>query len=398
MKILELNVVTNGSTGRIACALARRMTDAGQEARVFYGRGGDAAGVDCVRVTGEASVLRHALSARLFDRAGFKSRAATRRLIRLIGQEKPDLLHLHNLHGYWLDVETLFDFLRSAGLPVVWTLHDAWPMTGHCAYPELALCTRYRSHCADCPLLSEYPESFIDRSARNFERKRAAFTGVEGLHLVTPSRWLAEVVKHSYLGEYPVTVIENGISRDAFRPTESDLRERYGLVGKRVLLGCAGVWDRRKNLDGYLELAERLGADDRLVLLGLDGKQIASLPDGVLGLMRTESTEELAQWYTAADVFVDLTLAENFPTTHLEAMQCGTPVATYATGGSAEMLDETTGAWVETGDLDGLLGAIERAAACRREDCIRRAAYFTDERMNAAYFTLFETIMEGRTE
>lgn len=396
MKIYELNVVTNGSTGRIACALARRLTGAGHCARVYYGRGNACADVDCVRVADEASVVAHALSARLFDRAGFACKAATRRLIRALEAEKPDILHLHNLHGYWLDVEMLFAYIKQTNLPVVWTLHDAWPMTGHCAYPDLAQCERYETQCTDCPLISEYPVSFVDRSERNFQRKREAFTGVSDLTLVTPSRWLADVAKRSFLKDHPVTVIENGISDTAFCPTESGLREEYGLAGNRILLGCAGVWDRRKNLDGYLGLAEKLSENDRLVLLGLSKKQIASLPAGVLGLPRTESTQALAAWYTAADVFVDLTLAENFPTTHLEAMQCGTPVATFATGGSAEMLDERTGAWCGTGDTDGLIDAIERAASCKREDCIERAKQFTEERMSAAYLALFTSITEGK--
>lgn len=394
MRIALLNSVCYGSTGKIARGIASHVRAAGGEARVYYGRGSSFGDTDAVRIESNAEVYAHLACARLSDRQGFYSKMATKRLIRALAAFDPDVVHLHNLHGYWLDMETLFPFLAAFQKPVVWTLHDCWPFTGHCAYFDAANCMRWQTGCYACPKRSEYPQSLLlDRSARNYMDKKRLFTAVPNMTFVTPSQWLAERVGDSFLRAYPACVLPNGIDLTVFRPTESALRERYGLVGKRLLLGVAQVWEPRKGMDMLLQLRKRLPTEYAMALIGLNGEQMEQLPAGVLGLPRTKDAAELAAWYTAADVLVDCTCEENFPTTHLEALACGTPVATFAAGGSAEMLTETCGVGVPVGDLEALRLAVDQATTLRGADCLAQARrYDTNERL-AAYLPLYEELL-----
>lgn len=393
MKVLELNVVCFGSTGRIMRGIARQVRAHGGEAMLCYGRNGGCGDENAVRVEPPSTVYAHLLLARLTDRQGFYSVGATKKLVERIRAYDPDVIHLHNLHGYWLDMETLFTYLQESGKPVVWTLHDAWPFTGHCAYFDAAQCDRWRDGCHDCPQKRGYPASLLrDQSTRNYADKRRLFSAVPRLTLVTPSRWLAGLTRESFLRGKDVRVLPNGIDLAVFHPVESDLRARYGLRDKTLLLGVALVWDARKGLDSFLALRKRLPERYAIVLIGLTEKQIRALPAGILGLPRTRNASELAAWYSTADVYVDCTHEENFPTTHLEALACGAPVATFAAGGSAEMLTEACGFGVPVGDIDGLLGAVDRALALDRAACVARAAAYSEEARLAAYVALYDEV------
>lgn len=399
MKILQINSVCGyGSTGRIAADLYHAAKADGMECRIAYGRGEAPADIETIRIGAPFHVRLHGALSRLTDKHGFYSRQATRDFIARVKEWGPDLIHLHNIHGYYLNLPILFEYLGFAGLPVVWTLHDCWTFTGHCAYFDAAGCEKWRTGCGNCPQLHEYPASFgADRSAWNYQRKRELFSMPEKMVLVTPSEWLADLARESFLGGSPVRVIPNGIDLEKFRPTPGDFRERYGLVGKKLALGVASVWERRKGLDDFIRLSGMLGETWKIVLVGLSEQQMKELPPGILGLARTGSIEELAALYTAADVFVNPTQEDNFPTTNLEALACGTPVLTYRTGGSPESISASCGIVVEKGDIKALAQAVQEADFSA-EACLERAKCFDKTAKYLDYIRLYRDMTGEETD
>lgn len=379
VNLLQINSVCGiGSTGRIATDIHALAVSRGHCSTVAFGRG-PAKNCDRILPIGSRSdVLAHGLWTRLFDAHGFGSRKATRNFLAAVDDLNPDIIHLHNIHGYYLHVGLLFDYLKRAGKPVVWTLHDCWPFTGHCAYFDFIGCERWKTECHHCPLKSEYPASLLlDCSRNNYRRKRHLFKGVENLILVTPSLWLADLVKASFLGDYPVTTINNGIDLNTFRALPGRFRQDRGLDGKFIILGVASNWAARKGYSHFLELSKNLKSDERIIMVGVTQEQQSKLPTNILGITRTNNAVELAEIYANSDVFVNPTLEDNFPTTNLEALACGTPVITYASGGSPECLDERTGFVVARGDLTALGATIAlvraRGKAAYSEDCRQRA-------------------------
>lgn len=338
MKILMINVdCGTGSTGRICTDLAEALEKQGHEVRIAYGR--DAIPQKyAIRIGNDFDVYSHILQARLFDRMGFGSKRATKKFIEWVKEYDPDVIHLHNIHGYYINIEVLFSYLKTCGKKIIWTLHDCWAFTGHCAFFDYVGCTKWKTGCEHCSQKTEYPARVgIDGSKRNYGVKKELFSGVHNLTIVTPSEWLAKLLKESFLAEYPVNVIHNGVDTSTFRPIESNIKERFGIGEDiKVILGVASVWDRRKGLEDFLKLSKLLNDKYKIVLIGLNKKQIEMLPNNILGIERTENIQELVAWYSAADVFVNPTYEDNYPTTNLEAIACGTPVITYDTGGSGE--------------------------------------------------------------
>lgn len=343
MKIFQINTVCGtGSTGRIAVDIAHVLEKEGHECCIAYGRGNAPSDVDSFRIDSKKEVYLHAALSRFTDAQGLYSTSATERLIQKIRDYDPDIIHLHNIHGYYLNYKVLFQFLSRYNKPIVWTLHDCWAFTGHCAYFDYVHCDRWKTECHDCPQKNTYPTSWLlDRSQENFRLKKSLFTGIKNLTIVTPSHWLAGLVKQSFLKEYPVEVIHNGIDLNVFKPTHSDFRKRYHLEDKKIILGVASPWTPRKGLKDFIKLAELLDEETRIVLVGLNDKQIKSLPENIIGIKRTNNPQELAGIYTTADVFFNPTYEDNYPTTNLEALACGTPVVTYNTGGSPESAGDT---------------------------------------------------------
>ncbi len=378
LKILQINTVCgSGSVGRIAVDIYHTLEKNGDKGMIAYGRRTAPEGIRAFRFGSPLDMGAHVLSTFFRGEHGFASGRQTKRLIGRIRKWNPDVIHLQNIHGFVLQVEILFAYLKEAGKPVVWTLHDCWPYTGHCAFYDYTACEGWKTGCRACREYQRtYPYAlFRNHTIQNYERKRTAFTGVADLTIVTPSRWLAGEVKQSFLKEYPVQVIPNGIDRKCFRPVKSLLRQRLGLEGRFVILGVANVWERRKGLEYFVKLSGRLSGEYKVVLIGLSKKQIKSLPENIIGLERTSSAEELAEYYSMADVFVNATLEDNFPTTNLEALACGTPVITFNTGGSPESVDESCGQVVPKGDTEALIKAIrqEREAPRQSESCLKRA-------------------------
>ena len=344
MKVLQINSVCGiRSTGRICTDLADVLLQDGHECKIAYGRESvpEKYGKIAVRIGNDLDAKMHALQSRIFDNAGFGSRQATEKFIEWVKEYNPDIIHLHNIHGYYINIEVLFNYLAESNKPVVWTLHDCWAFTGHCAYFSYVKCDKWKTGCFNCPQKKRYPSSLLwDASKQNWQKKKALFTSVKNMTLVTPSKWLANEVKKSFLSNYPMKVIANGIDLDVFKPTPSDFKEKNGLVGKKIILGVASSWSECKGLKDFIELSKILDEKYKIVLVGLSGNQIKGLPENVMAISRTNNVKELAEIYTAADIFFNPTYEDNFPTVNLEAQACGTPVITYRTGGSVESVPE----------------------------------------------------------
>ena len=362
MKYLFINSVAGfGSTGRIAAETCRELMADGHRCVLAFGREkANCDDIETVRIGSPMDCKIHGLRNRILDDHGFGSKAATEKFLQWVKEYDPDVIWLHNIHGYYIHIGLLFDYLRSCGKEIIWTLHDCWSFTGHCAYFDFARCEKWRTGCHHCPQKGSYPASLLrDNSRGNYENKKALFTGIPNLFLIVPSYWLEERVKQSFLKDYPVEVVYNTINRDIFKPTPGDLREQYALEGKTILLGVASVWDQRKGLQDFLELQKLLDDTYKIVLIGLSEKQIDALPEGILGLPRTNSMEELAKWYTAADVFVNPSTEETFGMTPMEARSCGTEAVVYKDTACEEIVNTFGGIAVERG-AENLKTAIEQ--------------------------------------
>ena len=342
-------------------------------------------------------------AARLTGLNGCFAWFSTLRLLRKLDEWKPDVLHLHNLHDSYVNLPMLFDYIKKHDIKVVWTLHDCWSFTGHCPHFTLCGCERWKSGCGHCPQLDVYPRLLPDTTAWLWKKKKRWFTGVEDLTLVTPSKWLADLVKASFLKDYPVEVINNGIDLESFQPTPSDFRREHGFAEagdaslpgkpKYMVLGVSFGWDRKKGLDVFEALSARLGDDYRIVLVGTDDKLDAKLPKEILSIHRTHDQKELAALYSAADVFVNPTREDNFPTVNIESLACGTPVLTFETGGSVEIPDESCGAVVPVDDVEALAREIVRVCETKPyspEACTARAACFKRDAQFKRYLRLYE--------
>lgn len=361
LKCLIINSVCGiRSTGRICTDIAETLAKHGDEVMIAYGRENVPQKYEkyAMRIGTDLDVSLHGIRARVLDGTGFGSKQMTHRFIEWIINYNPDVIHLHNLHGYYINLEVLFEYLKICGKKIIWTLHDCWSFTGHCPYFDYVNCNKWISGCRKCPQKSEYPKSYMDFSKKNWLRKKNAFDNVPNMSLVTPSQWLSELVKKSFLGNYPIQIIHNGVDTNIFRPVSSSIREDFQINGKKIVLGVAATWNYRKGLDYMVDISNKLGNEYAVVVIGVSEKQKRTLPKNVIGISRTSSTQELGKWYTAAEVYVNPTLEDNYPTTNLEAIACGTPVITFNAGGSPESA-RMFGAVVEKGDVDSVCELIK---------------------------------------
>ena len=383
MKILFINAVCGvGSTGRIVIDLMHQAKKQGHIVKVACSSIEPIKGVESneVIIVGNKNdyYVHNALS-KLTDHEGLYSKAATKKLIKQIREFNPDIVHLHNIHGHWINYEYLFGYLAEEGKKVIWTLHDCWAFTGHCSHFSLLNCEQWKTHCSSCKGLQIYPVCYGKGDAnKNFERKRTIFNSVKDMTIVTPSKWLADLVKQSFLGDHTIIVIHNKIDNTVFKPTKSDFRKRMNLDGKNIILAVANVWNKEKGYDDFLKLPDLLGDSFAYVMVGLNEDQIKSLPITIIGIQRTQNTTELAQLYTAADVFVNLSYQDNFPTVNLESISCGTPVISYKTGGSCEAFDSNSGIEVDQGDVLGVARAIKKAVMFDHEVVRQRSMVFDE--------------------
>lgn len=403
-KLLQINPVLrqNTSTGRIMQEIGELAAQHGWKTYMAYSKGRD--GIrecqsEIVPVGNKWSTLWHGVETRLFDRHGLASKGATRQFVKRMEEIQPDVVHIHNIHGYFLNYPILFDYLAGSGVPVIWTVHDCWLYTGHCYYYSFARCDRWKTGCHDCPQKKEFPASWLfDRSRRNFADKREAFTrlGKDQLTIVPVSEWIKGEMQQSFLKEYPFQVIHNGINTDVFQAYDAgEVRRRYQLEGKRIFLGVASIWSREKGLYDFIQMADMLNEEEVIVLVGVKPEERKLLPGNVVGIARTENIRQLAELYAAAEAFVNPTWQDNYPTVNLEAIACGTPVVTYRTGGSVEAVTVETGCIVEQGDVRGLLEAARaiarRGKAFYQAPCREYALkHFRKEDRYLDYLDLYE--------
>lgn len=358
MKVLMINSVCGiRSTGRICTDIATALEAQGHEVKIAYGREEVPEKFQkyAVRIGTDLDVKAHGFTARLFDTQGLGSKSATRRFLKWAEDYGPDLLWLHNIHGYYINYEMLFTWIKShSEMEVRWTLHDCWAFTGHCTYFTYAKCDKWKNHCKNCPQKKTYPASLLfDQSNKNFDRKRDLFTGVSRMTIITPSKWLAGLVKESYLAEYPVEVIYNNIDTEVFKPTKSSFRKEHGIENKKMILAVSNAWQEpRKGLADIYKIREQLDESYAVVVIGLTEELMKTVPEGVIGITKTSNASELAGIYTTADVLINPTYEDNYPTVNIESQACGTPVVTYRTGGSPESVQEEN--VVEVGDIEGL--------------------------------------------
>lgn len=397
-KLLIINVTANsGSTGRIAEEIGQTAISNGYDTYFAYGRLARESKCKLIKIGKKLNVKLHGIESRLFDNHGFSSRIATKRFIKEIEKIKPDIINIHNLHGYYINVKILFEYLNKTNIPIVWTFHDCWPFTGHCSYFDRYNCTKWKTECHSCPNKHGYPSSLLlSRAKRNFNKKRKLFSNYKKTTIVTPSNWLSDITKQSFFKGKNIVTINNGTDLTTFKIVNGNKRHSLNLQNKKIVLGVASIWDKRKGFDDFIRLNELLSDDYKIILVGLNKKQIESLPENIIGIERTESVHELAELYSMADVFVNPTYSDNFPTTNIEALACGTPVITYKTGGSPEAIDEMTGVVVEQGNINKLKEAIESVAkdkAMYTERCRERAVnlYNKQDRFND-YINLFNSL------
>ncbi len=396
MRILQINAVPYGSTGRIMFQLADAVQAQGGQTLCTAGFTWKKSNrPDFIMTSGIVEKTVHTYLARITGRLGCFSHHATKKLLREVERFQPEVIHLHNIHGWFLHLPMVFDYIKKKDIPVVWTLHDCWSFTGQCPHFDMIGCDKYRTGCHHCPLIGQYPKTYFDFSKTMYRKKREWFTGVKNLTIVTPSHWLAGKVRESFLQDYPVQVIHNGIDRSVFKPCTEDVRQKYGITGKYVALGVAYAWDDKKGLDAMLHLSETLGSDYQIVLVGTDENVDAKLPEGVISIHRTQNQQELAQLYSVADVFVNPTREDTFPTVNMEALCCGTPIVTFATGGSPEILSGDCGLVVPKNDLQGLAAAVRRVCEERpfaADACVQRGQRFDGQNCIEEYLELYERI------
>lgn len=410
-RIVQINPVvrTNTSTGRIMQEIGALAESAGWHNWCAYGKGRDGirpCTTDTIPVGGRFSIYLHGILTRSFDRHGLGSAAATRAFVKKLREINPDIIHIHNIHGYFLNYPLFFNYLRDSDVKVIWTVHDCWLFTGHCYYYSAIGCDRWQTGCGRCPQRDAFPRSLvIDRSRRNFIDKKKYFTSVpaERMTIVPVSHWMRSEMSRSFLKDYPFQVIHNGIDTSVFRPydTDADIRKSLGIApDKKIILGLASIWSPEKGLDDFIRLAPKLSSDEIIVLVGIDPATARRLPSSIKWIRRTENIDMLAQLYSAATAFVNPTYQDNYPTVNLEAISCGTPVVTYRTGGSVESITGATGRIVAQGDVDGLLTAVREIEHIGKDgfttDCREYAlANFRKEDRYNDYLKLYDTLLKG---
>ena len=403
MRIVQINGGAKGSTGKIMMGIAEVARAQGHEvmcASPITTTNRDA-GEDCgyYRIGTFNSRRVNVALARITGFNGCFAWLETYKLLKKIDEFKPDIIHLHNLHDSYINLSMLFSYIKKHNVPTVWTLHDCWAFTGQCPHFTIVKCDKWKAGCHNCPQYKEYPASLYDNTKKMWQLKKKWFTGVKNMTIVTPSEWLAGLARESYLKQYPIEVINNGIDLNVFKPTHSNFREQYGIPGdKYIVLGVSFAWGYRKGLDCFVEMAEKLGEQYQIVLVGTDDEIDKNLPHNIISIHRTQNQKELAEVYSAADVFVMPTREENYPTVNMEAIACGTPVVTFDTGGSPEMLDDKTGIVVEANDIEATKKAIKDI--CEKKRCndeeyiVAYSKNFDMKKRFAEYIELYANVLE----
>lgn len=398
MRIVQINHFSYKAAGGIMMNIHQSLLKEGEDSYVVWGRGKKAEDVREYYMADDIGVRLHALYTRMTDRTGFASKGATKKLVKWLEGINPDIIHLHCIHGYYINLEVLFNYIRKNHIKVVWTQHDCWSFTGHCAYFDAVGCTKWKTGCYECQQLSTYPKSYIDNSKKNWKDKKELFGGLD-MVCVTPCEWLKKVVGQSFLAEYPCYVIYNGIDTNVFHYIPSNFKKKNGLENYCIILGVASEWTERKGLKDFIRLDSMIDHNRyKIVIIGLTKKQIENVPKTIFAMERTSNAKELAEIYSVSDVYLNLTYEDNFPTTNLEAIACGTKVITYKTGGSPEAVKNCYGYVVEKGDLESVWKLLPLVCRESKRHSIE-VAYkekadwlFSSEKMSSEYLLLYKKL------
>lgn len=393
MKVVQINTFPYKATGAIMMNIHQELQNLGNDSYVVWGRGRNSSNDREIVFKDDIGVKCHGIYTRITDKTGFGSVHSTKKIIKKLKEIKPDIIHLHNIHGYYINIELLFNYLKRENCKVVWTFHDCWPITGHCAYFDMIGCDKWKIGCNACPEKKSYPASWIvDNSKWNWKKKRELFTGLD-ITVVVPSQWLKNIVKESYLRDYSIQVINNGIDKEVFCGTKTlkktiDLKKQF--LGKSIILGVASEWTERKGLQDFIKLSEKIDKNKFvIVLVGLTKKQMRGIPREIIALERTSNIKDLVDIYTQADYFFNPTYDDNFPTTNLESIACGTPVITYKAGGSPETVESENGWIVDKGDISSVLNIIQK----EYKSNVHLSDRFKKEEMIKSYIQLYSRIL-----
>ena len=407
MRVLFINTVYGkGSTGRIIKDLGNSIVKNGGEFCVAFGRGECGDDINFYRIGNKKDYMLHALLSRFTDRSGFYSANPTKKLIKFIKQYNPDIIHLHNLHGYYINIKILFEYLKNEYKgKIVWTLHDCWAFTGHCTYFTYAKCNKWQKECFSCTEKNSYPQSLVmDNSRKNYLEKKDLFSGIPNLNVITVSDWLKSEVEKSFLNQYPVRRIYNGVDLAKFSPTQTDVREKYNCENKKLILLVSDGWDERKGYSKFIETAKKSPADWQYIVVGLSKTQISEMPQNVIGLERTWNQQELIDLYSAADLFFNPSVEETFGLVTVEAMACGTPVVVVNSTASPELLKENgCGLICETGStIDEMLEVIKKAITLKEKGgniaAIKNSKNYSIQKHDEEYMDLYSSLVRKGNE
>jgi len=398
-KLVQINTVCNTSTGQIMHDIQKEAESQGYDTISFVGRRKVYTDLKCEKFGNGFAFWIHVVLNTVFDCQGYGSYFVTKKLIKRLQEEKPDIIHLHNLHGYYLYLPLLFRYLQQEFKgKLYWTFHDCWPFTGHCPHFVIAKCDRWKRGCYHCPQKTIYPISFfMDASSGNYKRKKEMFTSVGPFTIITPSQWMKSLIQESFFKEFRVEVVNNGIDHNIFHPNknmgalEKVLEKHHIPKQKKILLGVAGIWEKRKGLDLLVHLADKITEEYVIVLVGLNKHQIKSMPRNIIGIERTENKEELASLYSAAYIFINPSMEESFSLVTVEAMSCGIPVIALDTSAVKELIDEECGVILHENQVQNYLGAVKRIEerGIQREKIAERAARYDKEQMVKSILQLY---------
>lgn len=412
--LLQINITSNwGSTGKIAEVINLAAQRKGWECSTAYGRWANPSKFPTYKVGNKWDMYVHYFENRIFDREGLSSRRATKALIRHIEEMKPDVISLHNIHDHYLNYELLFRYLNKTDIKVVWTFHDCWAFTGHCFHFVTKDCMRWKTGCHDCPLHHLYPNTVLDRSVKNYALKKELFSANKNLAIVACSDWLGDFVKESFLGDKRIEVIHNGVDLNVFKPNtnctnDTNCKSFDSAQKPFKIIAVSSVWYPNKGELDIYKLRTILSEDEyEMTMVGLSAEQTKNLSKGIRGIQRTQNVQELAQLYSEADVLINPTYEDNFPTVNIEALACGTPVITYRTGGSPEAIREggerkegkesyPTGVVIEQGNVTALANAIMQMKEhpLSSADCRKRAEEcFDKDKCFEKYVELYEELV-----
>lgn len=398
--LLQINSVVNwGSTGHIAEDIGKTVIKHGWKSYIAYGRYANPSQSTTIKIGNKIDFYHHIMITRLLDKHGLGSKYTTRLFIKKIDKIKPDIIHIHNLHGYYINYEIFFQYLKEKNIPVIWTFHDCWPFTGHCAHFIINDCQKWKSECKQCPLIKSYPASlFADSSYNNFLKKRELFTNLNNLTIVTVSNWLLHIVEKSFFKKVTLKRIYNGIDVNLFKPQSSidEIKNKFHITSKYILLGVASTWTNEKGLKDYYSLSKILDKDYTIILIGVTQKQKKRLPPNILGICRTNNIQELVNYYSIANIVLNLSYAETFGLTTVEGFACGTPSIVYNCTASPELINsDKVGKIVEKGDIKALIKAIKEICSqdklIYQTKCRQRALdFFNKNERYEEYFNLYK--------